>query len=483
MKTRKTLLSYLLLCGMTISFLLSGVSAYSESTPASKFNVAYLDFTAFGSCGTIPSNAFGVLDVVVLAFADVTTSTFNTAYIPNIQAASKGATKANAKLFFSIGGANATPTTICTATEATVVSNVIAQISQINAAISGVKITGIDLDLENGIDAQTTKDLATMFQSQGYLVSVAPQIYATTPNGSIDSASPTNMVLTSAGIVDTYSAALSSKAVSYIFAQGYNTSGFTIDSYSESDPNFSAHAIKAVQNYVSSYTAPNSQPIMCCIGQVVNQMAGYQGGNIFNPNNSPLPTSYNQTSILNSFNTALAGAEASGSWGVMCWSLNNDYNPSGYSDTYAVPGNFFNIIFGAPAVPTGPYFILQLSNTNTNSSATTPCMSITIVVNGGYYPFGSISGGPLAPNAYQMWGTVASAANTPGVVDSWNLDTMFSGGVSSVQASQVLINTFTSTSATTPSKQINAGPYTFVTGKAYNVMANPVTGVSQITGN
>ena len=165
----------------------------------------------------------------------------------------------------------------------------------------------------------------------------------------------------------------------------------------------------------------------------------------------------------------------------MVWSLNNDYYPSAWGgDTYAAVGAFSNIIFGAPPAQQGPvptpeqddvYFILQLSNTGSNNFAST-----TLIVGSNYYPFGSQAGTPIAPGATQMWGTLASSKNIQGVVDSWNLDQMFKDEANSITAN-IVINSYISGSQNidSPTKQANAGSYTFNKGHSYNIMVNPDT--------
>lgn len=100
------------------------------------------------------------------------------------------------------------------------------------------------------------------------------------------------------------------------------------------------------------------------------------------------------------------------------WSLNNDYYPSGWSDSSAVAGAFSSKIFGAEASPTTSKN-LQVQFTN-NSQSTG--VTITLIVNGSYYPFYANSGSNQSISAgnYAQWCSADTASTS--CPDSWNLD-------------------------------------------------------------
>lgn len=157
--------------------------------------------------------------------------------------------------------------------------------------------------------------------------------------------------------------------------------------------------------------------------------------------------------------------------GVMVWSLNNDYMPQDWNDTYATAGAFSTIIFGAEAPPVGQYFIMQVTNTGKQKNA-----SVTLVVDGNFYPFGQVNDTTLPSNFYQQWGTLASSQEQKDVANSSSLDAIFSNGVTSVKAT-IIGNSYDNweTPISKPSGQTQGTDFTFEAGHSYNVMVNPDT--------
>jgi hypothetical protein len=217
------------------------------------------------------------------------------------------------------------------------------------------------------------------------------------------------------------------------------------------------------------------------IGEVANQTAG--GYTIFNPKGTDVysaPYAYDQDNILEQLNTSLSTMKNNSTdfgniKGVMLWSLNNDYSPSSWNDPSATAGAFCSKIFGAakPSPTSNVYFILQVSNTGNYKNA-----SVTLAVNGQYYIFGYGSSNGTIPatsgSNSQCWGTLASSKDVSGVLDSSNLDTIFSNGTTSFSAT-VIGNSYNDwqTSINNPDKQTSGTSYTFEAGKSYNVMVNP----------
>lgn len=463
---------------------LSSLSLSVESTQFHKASYVQLDST--GSLATITTAGYSASNVIVFAFANLSSSLANPDYLKTMKNIAKVEGLGTINVL-SVGGATAKPETINSNTVATIVSNVDAQIKAYNAGLpSNGQIKGVDLDLENEIDGATIAALAQKFNALGYVVSVAPQVF-TTNSLNVDSANPTNLGLTSGwvqgGSQNQYQEAIASGNVSYIMVQTYNSPNWTIDNYGENQVGFFSAVAKALSNTVkpscagvSNLCIPATSQIL--IGEPSNASAAYGSANIFGvAAGSP----YNQTSILAQLNTQItdvAQKNYPNMVGVMQWSLNNDFDPSAWSDSYAVSGAFSSTIFGAnsptPPTPTTlPYFTLQVSNTGQKAKA-----SATLVVDGAWYIFGDINNDKLSPNINHSWGTLTSAQNpnTPYVTDSLTFDKLFSGGTTSFTTQQILINSDSGSQVI-----CSAGTgYTFEAGKSYNLMINPDTGACQI---
>lgn len=461
----------------------------------SMLQATYLDFTDTSSLGQIPSNAYTASNLILFAFDnDINTTTINNSYLTVMQNAITSNQSAATKYFLSLGGAMVGPETYNINTVDTVVNNITAHINSYNQQFIGGQITGVDLDLEQGIDESTITALAKGFKEKGLLVSIAPQVVATS-GMDIDANNPTNLGLSSGGNNNQYGTAVKNGYVDYIMLQTYNNGGVTINSIGENQVEFFSIVAQALNNRV--YTSCDNVDGLCvlqgpqiAIGEVSNAGSAGGGGNIYNIFGSDGQTAYNQSSILDQLNTQIPTVLSSYSHinGVMQWSYNGDYNPTEWNDYYALSGAFTSTIFGAdPVIPTPP-FILQISNTAT-TSGNTPYGSATLVVNGQYLVYGNSSGYPLAPqyltsDNYQQWGTSTSASNSGGTVSySQNFDTLFSNGANSFTASKIIINVYTNgtTSVNTPTAQyacLNSDgsimTYTFEPNLKYNVQINPV---------
>ncbi len=468
----------------------------------SMVKAAYVDMSAPTSLAQIQSAGYKAANVIIFGFADTTTSATNATYLAAIKTAMASESSGTINLL-SIGGATGQASAMTDTTK--VVSNISTQIESYNANLSTGKIDGVDLDLEGGFSATQIKELAAGFKQKGYVVGIAPQVYANSWNGAVSSSNPTNLVLTSGSpnsLQNNYQPAITSGNVDYIFVQTYNSGGWTIDGYYESDVRFFKATAAALNNSVksdcSAYTESSSSICIpdttyVTVGTVANAGSAYSTANIFNAyctsSSSCASGSYNQSTILTELKTnidSMIGDTTNYKYfdGVMMWSLNTDYMPTGYYDYAATAGAFSSTIYGAESggSSSGPYFILQISNTGAGTSSY-PYATASLTINGLNYEFGDLSSAgkdtALAAGSSKSWGTLASAQdpNTSSyVTDSWNLDNLFSGGNTSITVSALQINEYTSADKTS-AKYVNCTStlnYTKLeTGHTYNVMVNP----------
>lgn len=461
------------------------------SVSVSNFNTvkaSYLQLDAAGSLSAITASGYASSNIIIFAFANLSSSAVNPSYLSAMQTAINYESSGTINLL-SIGGQYATPSVINTATASNIINIVSNEITAYNAQLTNGRITGVDLDLENSIDAATITALAQGFKAKGLLVSTAPQVYSTGGSGSnVVPTSPTNLALTSGGANNQYAAAIAAGDVDYIMVQTYNTGGWTVGGYAENQVQFFESVAQALNYTVESNCTgavnlciPSGTKIV--IGEVSNGGASGTLNNIYASTGS---TSYNQSNILSQLSSQITAMESDTTnygniYGVMQWSLNNDYLPSGWNDNYATAGGFSSTIFGATPLPPLPYFILQITNSAPNQANPNAYGSATLVVNGQYWVFGNQWNQPITPLLYQQWGTKPSSQNpaTPGVIDSNNLDNLFSAGQPSFTASQILINGYPSNSTNiySPNAQFPcpAGTnYVFKAGHSYNVQVNAV---------
>lgn len=484
-----------------------GVSSVNVSEGA-MIKAAYIDMAASGSAAKVTSGGFKAANVIIFGFADTTSTTANASYTTIMQTAIDSESAGTVNLL-SIGGQYATTSSL--SDTATVINNVDNQIKAYNSSLKNGSISGVDLDLENGVPASIILALAKGFSNKGYLVSVAPQVYLSSGTN-VDSSNPANLVLTSGGEsanYSTYTPAIASGYVDYIFVQTYNTGGWTIDSYSENQVGFYLATAKALNNrtepdclaYTDNINAiciPEADNLV--IGTVANaggasnadNMYGVLANGTFNEVNNTCTggTAYNQSSILSelqtSIDTMLADTTNYKNFdGVMMWSLNTDYWPQAFNDCYATTGGFSSTIYGAESSggSGNPYFIMQISNTASSNSGSYPYATATLVINGAYYEWGGLSpsGADIALGAGEnkSWGTLASSQdpNTSAyVTDSSNLDVLFASS-NSFTVSQILVNTYSDANKTNKGTQYLCKDKLDVTtleaGHSYNVMVNP----------
>lgn len=326
-----------------------------KSLDANFIRAAYIDITAAGAFSKITSSGFSTPNLLILGFADTTTSTLSSSLSTNVDKAITASAQ-GAVILLSIGGEKATTSMNVT----TVYNNISNQIDTYNKSHSR-QIDGVDLDLENGVSADTIKQLAQKFKAKGYIVTGAPQIYTSSSN--ISSTTPTNMILTSGGNTgNTYQAALSAGAFDAILVQTYNTPGFSIDDVSENQEKFYLNAAKALAA-VSNQKECTSDTKICIpsttkvvVTTVANSSAASSAANIF----GTYPSGENQSSILsqlktdiNTLNSSYAPVQYAG---VAVWASTNDYDPTDYGDKSAGVGTFTSTILtmsasGRPANP------------------------------------------------------------------------------------------------------------------------------------
>ncbi|NQU16446.1 MAG: hypothetical protein HQ564_00145 [Candidatus Saganbacteria bacterium] len=313
---------------------------------------SYIQLGATGSLTQISSSGVAALDVVIFAFGDIATTSIDSSYLTWMQTfMDYGA--ADAVCFLSIGGEYVTPEAINAAGGVnTIVSNVVAQISSYNSGLTTGEIAGVDLDLENGVEAATIEALAAGFKAAGLTVCIAPQVFVSSGQA-VDPANPTNLVLTSGGSLTTtnsYGLAVASGNVDYIMVQAYNSGWITVNGYYENQTQFLKGIANALSNARTILSIPAATKVF--VGTVANQCAGGQF-NIFNPDLGwPFPVPYDHQAILNQLQTDIVAMENDSTNygninGIMYWSMNNDYMPTAWSDTYAVKGGFSKTICGA----------------------------------------------------------------------------------------------------------------------------------------
>lgn len=360
----------------------------------------------------------------------------------------------NTTFLYSVGGANQFPSGF-KGNEDKIVSNVLSQINYINKKTEDYgQITGVDLDLEGGMDASTIQCLTSNFKSCKIngnlaLVSWAPQPVGTgnkqdsSGNIKVSSSDPSNFGMSSGGFNDQYGEALKEVAPDYIFIQCYNTLGFTVDGYSEADPKF----FTAMVNLLNAKFA--NTKIQIAIGLPANRGAGAYSGTIFQPsradNHTWLTEKYDQQGGLDQIKAQLGIITNSNKpvKGVMTWSLNNDSRPQFYQDYWAKPGAFCQTIFGAStsmsSVPAVPYMTISVKYAAVakGNHGKTGCVALTFVIDGKYYVFAaqnpSMQGAnlPLELGKLSQWGSITSIVQgMPGpgtqVEESGDLDELAS---------------------------------------------------------
>lgn len=473
-----------------------GVSSVNVNS-GSMIKASYIDMSATGAVSLIQSQGYNAANVLIFGFADTAISTVNSGYLNIIQTAINSESAGVINLL-SIGGATGDASTMTDT--ATVISNIDAQIQAYNNQLKNGKINGVDLDLEGGFTSAQIMALAKGFSDKGYLVSVAPQVYRSSSTYSnIDSSNPAGLVLTSGypnSEQSNYTPAIASGYVDYVFVQTYNTGDWTIDGYSESQVEFFQAVAKALNNmtqadcsaYISDTSGvciPDNSSIV--IGTVANAAGANNEYNIFGV---VAGTSYNQETVLSKLKLGIDNMIADTSNykyfnGVMMWSLNTDYDPTDYGDNSAKVGKFSQQIYGATGgdSPSGKYFIMQVSNTGSGSTGSSPYVTATLVINNAYYEWGGLSSSgtdtALGVSENKSWGTLASSQdpNTSSyVTDSNNLDVLLSNS-DSFTVSSVFINTYSDKSKTKLASSKKCTSNLDVTrleaGHSYNVMVNP----------
>ena len=312
--------------------------------------VSYIQMDATGSLSKITPGGYAASNILVFAFANQATNTVNSGYLDAMKKAMNSESQGTINLL-SIGGEFSIPGDFIDFNK--VVDNITTQINSYNNQLGQKFITGVDLDLEGDFSSELIDELAKGFKSNGLLVSIAPQVF--TNSSSVNPINPTNLILTSGGAQayqNNYGKAIVNGNVDYIFAQTYNTGGWTVGGYSENSPIFFTAISQALGNTVRFDCNSSSTNILCIpqnvkiiIGLPSNAGASGTANNIFNSNGQ---TKYNQLKVLDKINNQIKNILTyPGIDGVMQWSLNNDYMPNGWGDNFSIIGGFSKKIFGA----------------------------------------------------------------------------------------------------------------------------------------
>jgi chitinase len=323
-------------------------------------NVGYFDAFGIGGLAAVPNDAFAKFDMLVMGFA--TSCNPNACGAPNpelISAATRIAPlmKNGATFLLSIGGQNDSGPFIdltMTDVQATIYAqNLKSYITQINNNItSGVKITGVDLDIEAWNSGGVITPLTKALKEQGLIVAIAP-ILASVKN------TPATLSLTGGGMAySDYSGALANGYVDYLLIQAYNGGSagvIAIDGVDMGSPSFHDRIAQAMSNLVvttsclpktgdyyangSIVCIPKSANTRIIIGTVANKIAGGDWTMWLNEDKTPAG---NQI-ILNQFTASVLKAKGYPNYnGVMVWSLNNDWLPTAWGDTWDPAGAFTN---------------------------------------------------------------------------------------------------------------------------------------------
>jgi len=412
-----------------------------------KLRVGYVQLSGEHSAKYIASEGIQSCNVIVFAFAsniikDATPENSPYKFMEEIQYIMDNSSS-DTKFFYSVGGETNDNTVINPTTiPKEIHPNVLSQIKYINSNVTGgLKITGVDLDLEGGsanpISSDSISTLTNLFQNDKFEVSWAPQLVSLGGAGStIDAGDPKELGLASGGFNNQYGDVLTNDKATpdYIFVQCYNTSGFTVTGadgkkYSESDTGLFTVGVTALNNYFTNIVQkPN---IKVAYGFPSNRGGGgYPSmATIFAPASGEtwnLSTSYDQATPLNIIKNELSILNPSIPLpvnGIMTWSLNNDYYPKLYQDNFAVTGLFCETIFGAKKVKNQealPYMTIIVDYPDVYKQGKN--VIVSLIIDGQYYLFGGHkkdSTGKVELGATQPlkpWQTAAWSTLT-GIVD------------------------------------------------------------------
>ncbi len=332
---------------------------------------------------TLPKEGIACCSHIVLAFASVGPNASGRSYNNETTYLANNA-PAETKFFLSVGGATADSSYFTK-------ENVPIIVESVSSQAAG--FTGIDLDLENDIDAEVIQGFIEGFKKKGFEVSIAPQLVSYDGNA-IDPSNPgVNLGMANSLNAKQFNDAIRNCAPGckpdYIFLQCYNTPVPVLidgkqDNNAEQNPKILTSMYNALNTLLDTEYDEKTAP--CAMGKLPNVKVAIgfpcNGGagnanTIYKPNmnaiNIPVvikdgnvtSPSYNQSEVL----TELYDQVSSFQWdknvqGIMTWSLNNDYMPKWYQDNFAVRGLFCQTMFGATAVTKEadvPYMTLSIS--------------------------------------------------------------------------------------------------------------------------
>ena len=241
------------------------------------------------------------------------------------------------KVLLSVGGANNTFKPGSTS------ATVLAQ--SIVSYLSSLDLDGIDFDLEDITSAdfpgtatereQYLVDLITEIKriNSSLLISSAPQI------NPIQTPSGVNVQFVNTGTQTVYNLAINNNLFDYIFAQAYNTPGFTVDQQcvvqwhtadDETYPAFIAKIAPCLQKLL-----PNGSKTKILVGEPANSSNNAGRGALEHGTYTDVANQYKSISGLSSFG------------GAMTWSVNEDSKTSddkGPRSPYAFSGALFPVL-------------------------------------------------------------------------------------------------------------------------------------------
>lgn len=192
--------------------------------------------------------------------------------------------------------------------------------------LESLSLDGIDFDLENISTAEFPGNLA---ERQTYISDLIKQIKLLNNQLIITSAPQINPVSSSTGsivqFVNTgeetiYNEAIKNNLFDFIYAQAYNTPGFTVDSqctvlwqnqYDETYPEFISHIAPCLEKLL-----PSNSKTKIVVGEPANSSDSAGRGALEHGTYTDMANQYNQIKNLKSFG------------GAMTWSINEDSKSS-----------------------------------------------------------------------------------------------------------------------------------------------------------
>jgi len=471
-------------------------NSFATVPAGSMLRVAYIDATASGGLAAIPATGYSTPDILIYAFVQsgLTSPTLDSYLVSAITngASQQGAGK---QTFISLGGQFGA--SISLANVPSIVSNVSAGIKALNATLPKAnQVVGVDLDLEQSQDSATIAALAAGFKQAGFLVSIAPQpVTLSGPDGTVDPNNPSNLGLSAGGFNNQFGQAIASGNVDYIFAQAYNTGNFTVGGCNENQLCFIGQLATALNNAQKASCSGSSGTPLCipsktkyAIGLPSSRAGvGENHASIWQPASGAYDGAAGLSALATSINAALPILQKNNNNGIMVWSQDTDYLPTGYGDQYACIGGFNSVIFGStlamtcPGAPPPPSPLPAFTMVITNTGST--YASVILQTSAWQYDYvGGPSNLAIAPGATV---TVGTSAVSPPVPVSKGLDAFFDPQGAPATAERIAIGNYASALDVTANNPLNGsggtvclGPPagTFTAGQTATISLNGQTG-------